>query len=118
MVAEKLKLKEKTQPLKGTLLLLSETKEKNSSLQKKLNKNRKVFMGYLFNAIFVNKYFQILPISLHFYQKYWKFWKIDKKLALKDLKVKKKKTRAKNSKLKQKTQVPGGTRLFPLPKWR
>ena len=27
------------------------------------------------------------------------------------------KTQAKNSKLKQKTQGPGGTCLFPLPKW-
>ena len=27
------------------------------------------------------------------------------------------KTQAKNSKLKQKTQGPGGARLFPLPKW-
>ena len=36
---------------------------------------------------------------------------------MKNLKLKKKpKTQAKNSKLKQKTQVPGGTRLFPLPK--
>ena len=37
---------------------------------------------------------------------------------MKNSKLKKKpKTQAKNSKLKQKPQGPGGTRLFPLPKW-
>ena len=74
-------------------------------------------MGCLFLCHFFNKYFQTLPISHNFCQKYSKFKKINQKLQLKNSKLKKKpKTQAKNSKLKQKTQGLGGTRLFPLPK--
>ena len=44
--------------------------------------------------------------------------KIEEKLRVKNLKLKKKlKTQANNSKLKGKTQDLGGTRLSPLLKW-
>ena len=76
------------------------------------------FMHFGLSFLFNLRYFQILPISHNFCQKYSKFLKIDQKLQLKNSKLKKKtKTQAKNSKLQQKTQGPGGTPLFPLPKW-
>ena len=62
------KLTEKTQPQGGIFLLLRETQEKTQFSQKIL-KTEKFSWGTSFYAIFVNKYFQILPNSHNFCQK-------------------------------------------------
>ena len=53
-------------------------------------KNRKFTRGTSVYAIFVDKYFQILPISHNFYHEYWKFSKIDKKITIEKLKTQEK----------------------------
>ena len=62
------KLKEKTQPQGGTLFILRKIQEKNSILPIFLLK-LKFFIGCHFFAIFMNKKFQILPISNYFLPK-------------------------------------------------
>ena len=56
------KLKEKTQPQGGTCLLLRETQEKKLNFTYVSLDTEKISWFTTFYAIFVNKYFQILPI--------------------------------------------------------
>ena len=89
------------------------TQGKNLNFTKTNLKPEKFSWSTSFYAIFVHKYFQILPISHNFCQKYRKFSKIDKKLPLKNLKLKK---NPENSSKKLKTQAKnsGSGRHLPL----
>ena len=61
------KLKEKTQPQGGTFLLLRETQEKNTIFPKKILRTEKNLHGTSFNAIFVNKHFQLSQKETQFH---------------------------------------------------
>ena len=79
------KLKEKTQFQGGTFLL----SRKKIDLTNFSPETEIFLLVATFNAIFMSKYFKILPISTIFYQKYWFFSENWRKIVGKNIKLKK-----------------------------